>query len=169
MGVYGHLLILPKNPWSVCLLNLYANGTGGTYISRARVFRGRGDEMAECVECGEDLNVEERAHVCGECAARDLVDMARQGGGKVSAWVECPLCSGSGRCFYCSPGGPCYHCSGSGREQPGSAEECHICGGDGDVDKGCDMCGHTRRCRHCAGTGRVPADVLRGIARPRIS
>jgi len=112
--------------------------------------------MAECVECGEELSTGNEAHVCGECAARDMVEMAKQRGETVSEWAECPLCSGSGRCFYCSPGGPCYHCSGSGREQPGSAEECHVCGGDDGADKGCDMCGHTRRCRHCAGTGASP-------------
>jgi hypothetical protein len=114
--------------------------------------------MTNCVECGHELEGD-GAHVCDECASRDLV--AEVEGQTVEEWAECPLCDGSGRCFYCSPGGPCYHCSGSGREPPGSAEECHICGGLGDVGKGCEMCGYTRRCRHCAGTGRVPADALR--------
>lgn len=115
--------------------------------------------MAECVECGQELE-DGGAHVCERCAMRDLVTEAEKLGQVVGGWVECPLCDGSGACFFCAPGGPCHHCSGSGREQPGSAEECHICGGLGDVGKGCEMCGYTRRCRHCAGTGRVPADVL---------
>jgi hypothetical protein len=115
--------------------------------------------MAKCVECGHELEGE-GTHVCGECAARDLVAEAEERGQAVEQWAECPLCDGSGRCFYCSPGGPCYHCSGSGREQPGSAEECHICGGLADLGKGCEMCGYTRRCRHCAGTGKVPAEAL---------
>lgn len=119
----------------------------------------RGDEMTECVECGHELD-DEGAHVCGECASRDLVAEAEERGQVVEEWAECPLCDGSGRCFYCAPGGPCYHCSGSGREQPGSAEECHICGGLADLGKGCEMCGYTRRCKHCAGTGKVPADAL---------
>ena len=117
--------------------------------------------MAECVECGHDLDVGDDAHVCGECAARDLVKDALERGREVSEWAECPLCNGSGRCFYCGPGGPCYHCSGSGREMPGSEDECHICAGDGSVDKGCEMCGYTRKCKHCSGTGKVPAEVLR--------
>lgn len=117
--------------------------------------------MAECVECGEEMGPDSRTHVCGECADRDLVEMAARRGETVEEWVTCPLCDGSGRCFYCSPGGPCYHCSGSGREPPGSAEECHICGGDGDVSKGCEMCDLTRKCKHCGATGKVPASALR--------
>jgi hypothetical protein len=117
--------------------------------------------VSECVECGEELPKGEGSHVCGECAAVDLVSQAEKRGQTVTEWVTCPLCDGSGRCFYCSPGGPCYHCSGSGREQPGSADECHICGGLGDVSKGCEMCMFTRKCRHCAATGKVPAIALR--------
>ena len=116
--------------------------------------------MAECVECGQDVDRGGGAQVCGECAAKDLVDLAEQRGETVEEWATCPLCDGSGRCFYCSPGGPCYHCSGSGREQPGSEDECHICGGGGDVSKGCEVCNFTRKCGHCDGTGRVPASFL---------
>jgi hypothetical protein len=114
--------------------------------------------MSECIECGGEA--EEGSPVCGSCAHVNLVEEFRERGEEVEEWTTCPLCDGSGRCFYCSPGGPCYHCSGSGREMPGSAEECHICGGLGDVGKGCEMCGYTRRCRHCDGTGRVPASAI---------
>jgi len=117
--------------------------------------------MAECVECGTELDGDGGAHVCAECASTNLVELYGERGTAVDAWADCPLCDGSGRCFFCSPGGPCYHCSGSGREQPGSAEECHICGGLGDAGKGCEMCGYTRRCNHCGGTGKVPAEALR--------
>ena len=123
-------------------------------------FQGLGDERAECVECGEEVQTRGGPHVCGECASKNLVDMAGERGETVKEWATCPLCDGSGRCFYCSPGGPCYHCSGSGREQPGSADECHVCGGGGDVSKGCEMCEFTRRCGHCGGSGKVPADAL---------
>jgi DnaJ-class molecular chaperone len=129
-------------------------------IPRAR-FLGRRISMVECVECGADLDDGEGAHVCAECAATNQVEAYEERGETVDRWAVCPLCNGSGRCFFCSPGGPCYHCSGSGREMPGSQEECHICAGDGSVDKGCSMCDYTRRCKHCDGTGRVPAKVLR--------
>lgn len=115
--------------------------------------------MARCVECGGEH--EGHAAVCDGCALTDVTSGAKEGGGTVE-WAECPLCGGSGRCFFCGPGGPCYICSGSGREHPGSAEECHICGGLGDLGKGCEMCEYTRRCAHCSGTGKVPAGVLRG-------
>jgi len=118
--------------------------------------------MVECVECGRELDGDGGAHVCAECASTNLVELYGERGTAVDEWTGCPLCNGSGRCFFCSPGGPCYHCSGSGREQPGSAEECHICGGLGDTGKGCEMCGYTRRCSHCGGTGKVPAQALRG-------
>jgi hypothetical protein len=115
--------------------------------------------MAECCECGCETDGD--AAVCGECARRNVVEEARQRGVEVAEWAECPLCDGSGRCFFCSPGGPCYHCSGSGHVEPGSEAECHVCGGVGNLSKGCQMCDYTRRCTHCDGTGRVPASVLR--------
>lgn len=117
--------------------------------------------MDHCVECGRELDDAGGPRLCGECAATDLVEAYGGRDGPVTEWATCPLCDGSGRCFYCSPGGPCYHCSGSGREQPGSEEECHVCGGLGETGKGCEMCNYTRRCGHCGGTGRIPAEVLR--------
>lgn len=118
-----------------------------------------GEQMAGCYRCGR--GTEGDAGVCGECAMTDMNELYRGRGEAVVSTVDCPLCDGSGRCFFCSPGGPCYHCSGSGREHPGSEEECHICGGLGDAGKGCEMCEYTRRCKHCGGTGRVPAQVKR--------
>ena len=115
--------------------------------------------MGECVECG--LGTDGDATVCTTCARTDVVAAAEGEDEMVSDWASCPLCDGSGRCFYCSAGGPCYHCSGSGREQPGSEDECHICGGQLDLGKGCEMCGYSRKCKHCGGTGKVPASVLR--------
>ncbi len=117
--------------------------------------------MAECVECGEELGPGAEPAVCEGCARTNLVEESEGRGEDVDRWATCPLCDGTGKCFYCGPGGPCYHCSGSGREMPGSQDECHICAGDGSVDKGCSMCDHTRKCKHCNGTGRVPADALR--------
>jgi hypothetical protein len=122
--------------------------------------------MARCCECGREHGG--AAVVCEECALKDVTAAAECGdGGAAIEWTTCPLCDGSGRCFYCAPGGPCYSCSGSGREQVGSAEECHICGGLGDLGKGCEFCNYTRRCAHCAGTGKVPASVIRGGTRPK--
>ena len=118
--------------------------------------------MVRCVECGGE--VEGHAAVCDTCALRDVTAGVVAQGAPPTEWVTCPLCNGSGRCFYCSPLGPCYHCSGSGREQVGSMEECHICGGLGDLGKGCEFCAYTRRCTHCGGTGNVPASVVRADA-----
>jgi DnaJ-class molecular chaperone len=129
-------------------------------IYRPRRFRDLVDTMSECVECGEELKPGAGHSVCGECASTNLVELYEERGETVDDWTMCPLCEGSGRCFYCSPGGPCYHCSGSGREQPGSDEECHICSGGGNVGKGCQMCAFTRKCGHCAGTGKVPSGAL---------
>lgn len=117
--------------------------------------------MERCLECGQELVEGGEAHLCAECASTNLVEAYERRGEPVDAWTTCPLCDGSGRCFFCSPGGPCYHCSGSGREMPGSEEECHICGGSGVTGKGCDMCDYTRRCKHCGGTGKVPAKAIR--------
>ena len=116
--------------------------------------------MKRCCECGQEHDG--HAALCDECASKDVTSAC--GPGEAVEWAICPLCGGSGRCFYCSPLGPCYHCSGSGREQVGSMEECHVCGGLGDLGKGCEFCGYTRRCAHCGGTGRVPASVVRGSA-----
>lgn len=116
--------------------------------------------MGRCVECGRDVDEGGGPHVCAECASTNLVEAYEGRGEPVEVWATCPLCDGSGRCFFCSPGGPCYHCSGSGREMPGSEDECHICGGLGETGKGCDMCNYTRRCKHCGGTGKVPAEAL---------
>ena len=116
--------------------------------------------MTRCCECGQEHDG--HAALCDGCASTDVTGAC--GPGDVVEWVPCPLCNGSGRCFYCSPLGPCYHCSGSGREQVGSMEECHICGGLGDLGKGCEFCAYTRRCTHCGGTGKVPASVLRAEA-----
>jgi len=110
--------------------------------------------MTRCCECGQEHDG--HAALCDKCASTDVTSSAC-GPGDVVEWAPCPLCGGSGRCFYCSTLGPCYHCSGSGREQVGSMEECHICGGLGDLGKGCEFCGYTRRCAHCGGTGRVPS------------
>ena len=117
--------------------------------------------MDECVECGHELGPDGEASVCEGCAQTNIVEKYAEKGSVVEDWATCPVCDGSGKCFYCSPGGPCYHCSGSGREMPGSEEECHICSGDGSVDKGCEMCDHTRECKHCNGSGKVPTIVLR--------
>ena len=116
--------------------------------------------MSRCVECGGDTGHDGGASLCDDCALTNVVELAETRGETVTEWATCSLCDGSGRCFYCSPGGPCYHCSGSGREMPGSADECHICSGVGEVDKGCNMCDYTRKCKHCGGTGRVPAEAL---------
>jgi hypothetical protein len=115
--------------------------------------------LLECVECGSDT--EGDVMVCTACASTNTLEVAKDRGEHVTDWVMCPLCDGSTRCFYCSAGGPCYHCSGSGREQPGSTEECHVCGGNVDLGKGCAMCGYTRACKHCDGTGKVPGSVMR--------
>ena len=117
-----------------------------------------GGTMTRCCECGQEHDG--HAALCDECASTDVTSECDLG--EAVEWVPCPLCDGSGRCFYCSPTGPCYHCSGSGREQVGSMEECHICGGLGDLGKGCEFCNFTRRCGHCGGTGKVPAWVVRG-------
>ncbi len=111
--------------------------------------------MGECYRCGEETDG--GAHVCDACAQTDLVELHEGRGEVVTHWSECPLCNGSGRCFFCSAGGPCYHCSGSGREMPGSEDECHVCGPGGDAGKGCEMCAYTRKCKHCGGTGKVPS------------
>jgi DnaJ-class molecular chaperone len=117
--------------------------------------------MEECVECGVELDPGTEPVVCEACALTNRVEEVEGRHETVTKWATCPLCDGSGRCFYCSPGGPCYHCSGSGREVPGSQDECHICAGDGSVDKGCNMCDYTRRCKHCNGTGKIPAQVVK--------
>ena len=115
--------------------------------------------MGECYNCGEETGAE--PPVCEVCALTNLVELVEGRGEEVTSWVTCPLCDGTGRCFFCSPGGPCYHCSGSGREMPGSEDECNACGGLGELSKGCAMCDFTWKCKHCGSTGKVPGLTLR--------